>query len=252
MSTFVRQELSALACALMFLTRLPVPAGEYSDTALAKSVVYFPLVGVAVGLAGSATYLLAHLIWPESIATVLALAVMIACTGAFHEDGLADSADGIGGGWSVEDKLAIMKDSRIGTYGSAALILALLLKFAALASLNVAAVPVALIIGHALSRWSILPLVRCTDYVSGDRGSGKAFENAVTGARLASATFFVALLVLGFAANNALVLALVTVAVIIASRWYCQRKLGGITGDTLGATNQLIELSVYLVFAAGA
>ncbi len=252
MRAFIRQELSALVCATMFLTRLPVPSGEYSDAALARSVVYFPLIGVGVGLAGSATYVLAQLLWPHAIAIALALGVMIACTGAFHEDGLADSADGIGGGWTVDDKLAIMKDSRIGTYGSVALILAVLLKFAALASLEASAVPVALVIAHALSRWSTLPLVRCTDYVSGDCGSGKAFENAVTGARLGTATFFVTALLLGLAASLALALALATVAVVTASHWYCQRKLGGITGDTLGATNQLIEISVYLVFAADA
>ncbi len=159
----------------MFLTRLPVPSGEYSAAALAKSVVYFPLIGVVVGLAGSTTYVLAQFVWPHSIATALALVVMIVCTGAFHEDGLADSADGIGGGWSVDDKLAIMKDSRIGTYGSLALILALLVKFAALASLGTELVLAALVTAHALSRWSILPLVRYTNYVSGDRGSGLIF-----------------------------------------------------------------------------
>ncbi len=234
----------------MFLTRLPVPAGEYSATALAKSVVYFPLVGVVVGLVGSATFMLALLMWTQPVAIAFTLVVMIVCTGAFHEDGLADSADGIGGGWSIDDKLAIMKDSRIGTYGSLALILALLLKFAALASLSIDAVPLALLTAHALSRWSILPLVRCTDYVSGDRGSGKAFENAMTNARLGLATVFVVMLTISLAGSMALMLLLVTVAVMLTGRWYCQRKLGGITGDTLGATNQLIEISVYLVFAA--
>ena len=246
----LQRELSALACAAMFLTRLPVPSGQYSDAALARSVIYFPLIGVLVGLAGSATYFMALLLWPQSIAATMALLVMIVSTGAFHEDGLADSADGIGGGWSIDDKLRIMKDSRIGTYGATALILTLLLKFATLSSLEPAAVPLALVSAHALSRWSILPLLRYTDYVSGDRGSGKAFENAVTGSRLAIATLFVAALILGLAASQALILTLVTGAVSIVSRWYCQRKLGGISGDTLGATNQLLELCVYLVFAA--
>lgn len=214
--------------------------------------MYFPLIGVVVGMAGSVTYWFAQTIWPSTIATALALVAMIVCTGAFHEDGLADSADGIGGGWSADDKLAIMKDSRIGTYGSLALVLALVLKYAALASLSAELVLAALVTAHALSRWSILPMIRYTNYVSGDRGSGKAFENAVTGTRLVLATVFVVVLTTGLASSKALVLLLVTVAIMVASRWYCQGKLGGITGDTLGATNQLIELSVYLVFAAGA
>lgn len=235
----------------MFLTRFPVPSNEYSDAALGKSVVYFPLIGVLVGLAGSATYLLAQLIWTAPIASALALLVMVLCTGGFHEDGLADTADGIGGGWSIEDKLRIMKDSRIGTHGVLALILALLLKFTALASLDPNLVPAALIIGHALSRWSILPLVRFTNYVSGDGGSGKPLVGSVTAGRFSIATLFLVVLAASLALAQALTLALVTVVIVAASLRYFKRKIGGITGDTLGASNQFIELSVYLVFAAG-
>lgn len=249
-SLWLRREVSALVCALQFLTRIPVPDGHFSESAFRKSVTYFPLVGVIVGAAGCIAYLLAQLLWPDTIAIVVALLVMILCTGGFHEDGLADTADGIGGGWRAADKLRIMKDSRIGTYGALALVLALLLKFTALSNLPAADVTGALLVAHAVSRWCILPLVRYTDYVSGGSGSGTALVGAVSDGRLVAGTLIAIAATVSMAFNHAVAIAVSAVVITASSRWYWQRKLGGITGDTLGATNQLVELGVYFAFAA--
>lgn len=243
-------ELLALASALTFLTRLPLPAFPYRPELLGKSVTYFPLVGAIVALLGAATYYLALLLWTPAIACTLALIAMILSTGAFHEDGLADTADGIGGAWLPEDRLRIMKDSRIGTYGAIALLAALLLKLAALASMAPALVLPALLAGHMLGRWSTLPLVRYLDYASGSEGSGKPFVGAVTVPRLLLASLFTAGLLLLLLPGQAAQLCTMAVILSAASGWYFHRKIGGITGDTLGATNQLIETASYLLLAA--
>ena len=112
-------EIRLFFTALMFFTRLPCPAWVgYSESYLNHSARYFPLVGVIVGGIGGLTFWLAQLIWPPSIAVLLSMLATIAVTGAFHEDGLADSCDGFGGGWGKEQVLAIMKDSRLGTFGA--------------------------------------------------------------------------------------------------------------------------------------
>ncbi len=165
--------LDAFWCALMFLTRIPTPPVAHSDRLLALSAAYFPLVGLIIGGLGAITYSIALAMWNPEIAVVLTLGVMIYATGGFHEDGLADTSDGIGGGWSTEDKLQIMKDSRIGTYGSLALVLALLVKYTTLLAITPESIATALICGHVLARWSILPLLHSSHYVGSSEGSGK-------------------------------------------------------------------------------
>ena len=111
----LRNEFHLFACALVFLTRVPLRLDRFSDEDLAGSCAYFPAVGFLVGAFAACVFVLAAEVWEPSIAVLLAVASAVVLTGAFHEDGLADTADGLGGGWSVERKLEIMKDSRIGT-----------------------------------------------------------------------------------------------------------------------------------------
>jgi adenosylcobinamide-GDP ribazoletransferase len=125
---------------------------DVSDSGLSRATRYFPLVGIIVGGLAAAMFGGARLLLPDSIAIVLSMGMSIWVTGAFHEDGLADTCDGLGGGWSKQDVLRIMKDSRLGTYGAVGILLALLLKFNLLLSLPAHLVPAALISGHALSR----------------------------------------------------------------------------------------------------
>lgn len=245
-----RREGRALHCAMTFLTRVPLPRCEWQEESLNRCSLYFPLVGLLVGLGGALAYTLASNLWSAPLALLLAMAAMLLLTGGFHEDGLADTADGFGGGWTVEDKLRIMKDSRLGTYGALALVMALLLKFTALASLPPAAVVPALLLGQVLGRWATLPLLRFSPYVRGEGGTGKPLVGGVSDARLALATAFTLLVVLALRADALLPLAIATALVILWWRRHCQRQIGGITWDALGAGNQLTELAVYLVLAA--
>ncbi len=243
----LKAEIMALAHAVTFLTRIPIPAFAYNTGLQRKSVSYFPVVGLLIGLIGAGVFEMTHLIWPTSVAIVLAMLATIICTGAFHEDGLADSADGIGGGWTVDDKLRIMKDSSIGTYGGLALILVVLLKFTALAALPEHTIPSALILAHVLGRWSTLPLLRLCSYVGG--GSGNPFIGAVTRWRLLTASLGAFLIVLFFACEFTIATLASAVIFTLISGLFFRHKIGGITGDSLGAANQLVEVTTYLVFA---
>ena len=254
MTTPAVNELRAFTLALTFLTRLPLPAHDASPQQLAASVRYYPLVGALVGGLSAAVFWLAGLWLPPLLALLLAVAAGLAATGAFHEDGLADTFDGIGAGADVDRTLEVMRDSRLGTYGVVALVLALGLKVAALASLAPRAVCIALIAGHGLSRLSSVVVMQTSAYV---RAAGVATPLAqrfeplawvvvlVTGIALAAGLAWLlspttALLgFAGLAAGHALM------------RLCFERKLGGYTGDTLGAVQQASEIGLYLGVCLG-
>ncbi len=232
-----------------FLTRIPCPAFvDHGPGALAKSTVYFPLVGLFIGLLASGVFFTASAIWTPLIAATLTIAFSIAITGAFHEDGLADSADGLGGGFTLERKLEIMRDSRIGTYGSVALILSILLRVTALAEIPTEYIIPALVIAHMAGRWSSLPLIIFNQYLRED-GTGKPFAESVGVVSFYTATLYssiIVLLLLGLPAFNIII---TIVLITISAHFYLRKKIGGITGDTLGAINQCIEIAVFLFFA---
>lgn len=234
----------------MFLTRIPCPAWVTHNTAdLAQSTVYFPVVGVLVGSIGAGVFWGTRLLWPPLIAVIVALATISWATGAFHEDGLADTIDGFGGGWMTEDVLSIMKDSRIGTYGVVGLVVVLALKVSALWTLEPMGVVWALIAGHVLGRWSSLPLIWRYDYVRDTSATGQPFAATVTPFRLAlGSVFAVGVVAVGLRAHALPVLAVALTVTGLAGLVF-RRQIGGITGDTLGAANQLVELSTYLVLA---
>lgn len=254
MSAALRDHLRVFLTGVMFLTRLPCPPWVGHDAAyLARSTVYFPLIGAGVGLVAGAVYAATAGLWPPLIALVAALAAAVWLTGAFHEDGLADTFDGIGGGWTPDEMLAIMKDSRMGTYGTVALVLVLAAKLGALvgvAESGTGVVVGAFVAGHVLGRWSSLPLIRLLPYVRHGEARSKPFAASVTDARLATGTVLavgLTALALGWQAVPVLGVAAGVVAV---GAWYLRRVLGGITGDTLGAVNALTETAVYLTLAA--
>jgi adenosylcobinamide-GDP ribazoletransferase len=233
--------------ALAFLTRLPVDREPTArESGLASSVVMFPLVGALVGLLGGAAYTLAfRLGLPPSPAATVALAMTIWVTGALHEDGLADVADGFGGGRTREAKLGIMRDPRIGTFGALALILALLARAGAIAALATPlAVASALVAAGAVSRaalppvMTVLPLARADGLAA---GAGRPHPARAAAAVLVAA--LIALALLGQAAAAAL-LAGAGAAFVVA--WLARRQIGGHTGDVLGAVQQLTEIGVLL------
>lgn len=250
--------LRVFGAAVMFLTRIPVPrALGYDPDDLARSTVWFPVVGLLVGGAGALALWAALHLWPPLVAAALSTAATAWLTGAFHEDALADSFDGFGGGYDRERILAIMKDSRVGSYALVGVALALLAKVGALATLaerDVGAAARALVAAHVLGRWSSLPLIRWLPYVREDGAKSRPFAASVTTARLlvgsvlALALVAAALQPSGVAPLAAVLLAAVVVTALGAR--YFRRTLGGMTGDCLGAANQMVELVTYLVLAA--
>lgn len=251
------QQLRLFLTAVQFFTRLPVPAWVgHSAQQLAQATRYFPLVGIVVGTLAALALWLAALCLPPALAVGLSIAVGVLVTGAFHEDGLGDFADGFGGGHSREQILAIMKDSRIGSYGAITLVLVLLLKFQALLALHdehgLMLAAAALIAAHGYSRLLAASLMLTQHYVRDD-ASARAKPAAQ---RLDAAGIVVALLTglaalaLPWAAGTAATALLSAAATALLVRawlgWRLQRRLGGYTGDCLGAVQQLTELAFYL------
>ena len=247
----MRYQLELFFTALGFFTRLPVPAWvPWSPERLNHAARYFPLVGWIVGGIAAAGWLALAQILPPSVAVLLSMAVTIRATGAFHEDGWADACDGLGGGWDKAQVLTIMKDSRIGSYGTVGLVLMLLAKAAALVELAAAghaAVAIALLVAHPLSRLASTSLIHSLEYVREDESSkAKPLARRLSTAELAIATAF-GLLPLALLAPHEAVAALVaTIAVTWRAARYFVRRLGGYTGDLLGATQQATELAIYL------
>jgi len=244
----IRRELEYFFGAVRFFTRLPVPAWVgHSAAALNRSARYFPAVGLLVGGIGALVYLAALQIWPQPVAVLLSMAATIYATGAFHEDGLADTVDGLGGGWDKLRILEIMKDSRVGSYGVIAMVLALLGKFALLSALDATLIPFALIAGHALSRFCSTVLLATMDYVREDLlAKAKPLATRLTVGEMLVALAFGLLALAGVPLPKA---AAGCFLAILATLWLAakfRRWLGGYTGDCLGATQQLSEIAFYL------
>ena len=237
--------------ALQLLTRLPVrPLAGFEAGWVDRSAAYFPLAGFIVGLVAAAVLILAAGIWPAPIPAVLAVVAGIAVTGALHEDGLADTVDGLGGGATPEQKLAIMKDSRLGTYGAIALIVALSLKVFALSALAPIDAAFALILAHMAARAVPVVAAAWLPYV-GDASAAKVPPMKPTPGRMWCAV------VLGLAPFLLIPMAPALLALglgaLAASGLLGRAKhaLGGVTGDVLGAAEQVFEVAVLLGLAAG-
>lgn len=249
--------------AVQFFTRLPVtgPLAEwvgYSPAMLRASAAHFPGVGWLVGIAGCAAFAASWMLLPEGVFTPLAAAVAAtACTawmtGAFHEDGLADLIDGLGGSADRERALEIMKDSRIGSFGAVALMLALLSKISLLAVLgtvSLSAAAAALLASHAVSRFWPLLIIRTLTHV-GDAGASKSKPLAdalARGALASGAAWCVVPLALAALAQGAGFALAGVAASALAFLWMHHllwRRLQGFTGDGLGATQQACELAFY-------
>lgn len=235
--------------AVAFLTRIPADDGRLLDArAMSRAAVWFPVVGVLVGAVVGGVRLLAELALPAGPATVLALAAGILLTGGFHEDGLADIADGVGAHVGRERKLEILRDSRVGTYGALAVALPLLFAYACLAPLGGEEFLAAAVCGHVLGRWSVLPHSRLAGPARAD-GSGTLVRATLPGLAAGTAIAIAATLIGAGPADGAIVLA-VAAAVTVLAGLGLARVLGGVTGDSYGAVNKLVELSAYGTLAA--
>jgi len=252
-------ELRLFLIALQFLTRLPVPSGlDWRADWLHDSARHFPGVGLLVGGIAALVFWLSAHAWPALVSVLLSMLATVWITGAFHEDGLADTFDALGGSADRSRALAIMKDSRLGTYGVIALLMVLALKAASLHGLAVRDLAVtlaALPLAHTWSRLASVALLATLPY-GGDveQAKAKPMAQRIDGLGLSVALLW-AVLVGGAAAfvvaPTALALAALAAVLVtlLTGRWLL-RRLGGFTGDGLGATQQLSELAIYLVVLA--
>ncbi|MBK1872324.1 adenosylcobinamide-GDP ribazoletransferase [Marinobacter sp. 1-3A] len=238
-------EWQAFWLAVGFLTRIPMLARiDYSQKLMNQCSMYFPLVGLLLGASYAGLFALLNLAWSPLVCVLLVLCFHLFVTGAFHEDGLADSVDALGGGYTVEKRLEIMKDSRIGTYGTVALVMALGLKAALL--MDAQSIWLAMLVAPAISRLTPLLLMAFLPYVTDpDKSKSKPIAEGFSRNRLLVSCGFTALVALAFSLwLPGLWLAAVTaiIAVALLWGWYLKQQLGGYTGDALGASVVFCEL----------
>jgi adenosylcobinamide-GDP ribazoletransferase len=246
------QQLRLFFIALQFFTRLPIPSWVgFEASWLQHASRYFPLVGCVLAAIAAAVYFVAALVLPAPVAAVLSTAASIYVTGAFHEDGFADTCDGLGGGLTRERVLEIMKDSRVGAYGAIGIVCILAAKLSALAMLPPRVAVGALFLAHPLSRLAAASLIWKLEYVRGE-GKAKPLAQQMTSAEftiaLSSALLPVpVLLAIGWITPDAVLAALL--AALLAAVWLgrkLHKRLGGYTGDCLGAVQQVAEVFIYI------
>ena len=246
-----RQLATDVAAALLFSTRLPLPrAAAITGTDIARAGWALPIAGAVVGLMAAVVYWLARGTGlPPLVAAALTVAAILLATGCLHEDGLADVADSFGGG-TRERKLEIMRDSRIGTYGVCVLVVSLLLRTAALATIaNPALAALVLVATHMAARSHMALFMRL---VPPARADGLSVGVGAPPRASVIAALIIGVVVLGIGLGpTAGVFAIVLLAAEFAFlRWLCMRQIGGQTGDVLGALEQTGEMTILLVAAA--
>jgi adenosylcobinamide-GDP ribazoletransferase len=242
--------------ALRFMTIVPVPSSDAATAPdwLSRCVKYFPAVGIGIGAASAVVLLLAGAIWGPVIAALLAVATSIVVTGALHEDGLADTADGFGGGRSVEKRLAIMKDSRIGAYGALALAFGVALRVTAMAEMPLWSGAAALIAAHAAARITPAFVMNALPYAGDTAAMKVSYTDAPVSAndiRLALVVVVCALVPLAFTSILSVSSGLLLGAALAAAiALWARRLINGYTGDVLGAVEQMFEIGFLLGVAA--
>ena len=253
-----RQEKHYFLTAVMFFTRFPVPQSlPYSNKILHFSRKYFPLVGVFIGSLAALTIYLTSIVLPLPLAVILSVVITVLATGAFHEDGFADCCDGFGGGWQKQQVLSIMKDSRVGAYAVVGLLLLLSIKIVSLVELgniSLGLLFIAYINGHSLSRLGASLCVDSLDYVQ-DIEKSKikpmasqklSIPNLVYSFLLISPFFFLLLTI-----NPIYIFSLVLMGfTFLFGVRYFKQRIGGFTGDCLGAMQQVLEVIFYLSIIA--
>jgi adenosylcobinamide-GDP ribazoletransferase len=247
----IRGIMSSFTVAAAFFTRIPVATPACRSGQLADAAWAFPLVGAGIGGIGACAFLLVQLLglgdWPPA---VLAVLTGIALTGALHEDGLADTADGLIGGHDRDQRLAIMRDSRHGTFGVVAIVLSVLLRAAALAGIGDAVhAGLALIAAHAASRAALPVAMRI---LAPARVDGLGAAAGRPGTPLAIVTLGIGLLITlaALGPSRGAVAFVLAGAAEIALGALAYRRIGGYTGDVLGALQQVGEIVILLTAAA--
>jgi adenosylcobinamide-GDP ribazoletransferase len=259
---WITEQFRLFLVAWQFFTRVPLaPALEqwvaWTPERLRASARYFPMVGSFVGLVGAAVFFIASKFFSSAIAAVLTIAITALLTGGFHEDGLADYFDSFGAAGDRAKALAIMKDSRIGSFGALALILFTVIKVAALSNMALVTAMIAIVGAHMLGRSGACVLMETLDYVRDDHGAkSKPLAEKMTSTEIffavacGIAPLVIAALLFSEFTNGAIFAVTFSIIFIIWFRRHLKHCLGGFTGDTLGAAEQVVETLVLLGFAA--
>ncbi len=251
------RQAGAFLTAVGLLTRVPLPRGMVppgvGPAPLSDAVAYFPTVGALVGLATGSVIVCASRLWPPGVAVVLGLTFEAVLTGGLHEDAVADFCDAFGGGWTREDILRILKDSRVGSFGALGLGLAVLLRAGATAALPAADLLAATVAAAAWGRWVVLPIMALVSPVSDRPGSARDFGQGIRTREVVLGLLWALAAMLPFIAASPwnAVAAFVASGVFLA--WfvsYLRRRLGGVTGDCLGAACYAGQLIVLLAASA--
>jgi len=260
---FVTQHCEAFFAAVQFLTRIPITLRLVPDqperyqAALARGVIYFPLVGgLVTGLTSLVIVVFLHLM-PTELAIVVALAIEAMLTGAFHEDALADTCDALGGGWTRDQVLEILKDSRLGTYGTLGLGLGVACRFFALVAIadiqwvwyGVAS----LLASGALGRWGIVWLMHTVRPVEDRKTMARDVAGSHTGRKLVLGLLLGSPAIIPWLmldAQAVLAALALSAVVLFVYRWQLMRRVGGSTGDLLGCGAYLVQIAVLIVAAS--
>lgn len=246
----MRREFDIFLTALMFFTRIPIPnwiGYTYQPSYLQQSSRHFSLIGWIVGSVAVAVYMLAIIWLPITVSVILSMGTTILLTGAFHEDGWADMWDGFGGGITAAHVLEIMKDSRLGTYGTVALIFILSTKAATLITIGATTyLPIILIAGHTISRLMATTLIYTHDYVHENHHSkAKPLATSISGKSLTYAMIVGLFPIIFLPPITWLILIPMIIIRTMMARWFV-RRLGGYSGDCLGGVQQATELTFYI------
>ena len=231
--------------AFAFLTRIPI--GHKPDISIQRSAVWFPFVGWVIGgITGILYYFLSQGI-PALPAAAITILFSTLITGGFHQDGLADTFDGLVGGWTPEDRLRILKDSRHGTYGVLSIVLQLIIQISLLSTLSPKIGALAIITAHSLGR--LVPIYfMMAPAVPSHEGMGATYSRAVRGRDVIASTVLTIVLLFGLIGSHLFIAAAIVAVVGFVFLRYVKKKIGGVLGDVLGASEQIAESFTLLYF----
>jgi adenosylcobinamide-GDP ribazoletransferase len=238
--------LEDLLSSFQFLTRLPLPSFRAMPDSVSRAAKFFPVVGLVIGLGAAALHRILVGITGQHLTALSVLSYLVLVTGGLHEDGLADAADGFGGGWSKDKILLIMRDSRIGVFGTIALVLSLLARYTLLTDLAPSQFSSYVVIAHVLCRWTTLPLGTFLRAAREGEGQGAQVAQRISRFTLVFGTVVsLAICFLLLREHMWLPVAVATTITILTGIYY-RSQIGGVTGDCFGATNQLTEIAIYV------
>jgi adenosylcobinamide-GDP ribazoletransferase len=244
-----KSELNIILSAFLFFTRVRLPFHvDYKKENQQLILTWFPLIGIFVGGVGALCYYLSAFIFPQLVSIILSLGAMVLTTGALHEDGWGDVCDAFGGGYSKEQILIIMKDSRVGAYAAIGLIFLFALKIAALNGVAGIKIPALFISAHALSRWPVLLLTKFRKNARTDGASkSRSSSSPLSWPRILVALVIAVLPLLLFPLIAFTIVPVVIVSTLLAGQYFA-KHIGGYTGDCLGAAQQINEVLIFLFF----